>query len=213
MVELAEAQPSPKKLYSATEHMSRKTRALLKDGPTRAPVALGSRVRQLRAKTGQSVRAFAEATGFSASFISQLETGVVSPSLGSLEKIAEALGVTLRDLFVDANEGRPLIVRRGDRPHASSSWSRAHIEAVGIAGQKLTALLITLEPEGRSGKRPRAQPREELGFVMEGKVRLTLGEEEHELRKGDSAVVPAGVPRLWVNATSRKARVLIVSAL
>ena len=185
----------------------------MKDGPTRAPVALGSRVRQLRAKTGLSVRAFAEATDFSASFISQLENGVVSPSLGSLEKIAEALGVTLRDLFVDAEEGRTLIVRRDERPHASSSWSRAHIEAIGIAGQKLTALLITLEPEGRSGKRPRAQPREELGFVMEGEVRLTLGEEEHELRKGDSAVIPAGMPRLWVNVISREARVLIVSAL
>lgn len=193
--------------------MSRTTGALLKNGPTHAPVALGSRVRQLRAKTGLSVRAFAEATDFSASFISQLETGVVSPSLGSLEKIAEALGVTLRDLFVDAEEGRTLIVRRDERPHASSSWSRAHIEAVGIAGQKLAALLITLEPEGRSGKRPRAQPKEEFGFVMEGEVRLTLGEDEHKLRKGDSAVLPAGVPRLWVNAISREARVLIVSAL
>lgn len=192
--------------------MSKKTAALVTDGPALAPVALGSRVRRLRAATGLSVRAFAEATGFSASFISQMENGVVSPSLGSLEKIAEALGVTLRDLFADAEQGR-LIVRREDRPHAHSSWSRARIEALGVAGQKLAALLITLEPEGRSGKRPRAQLKEEFGFVLEGEVRLTLGEEEHELRKGDSAVLPAGVPRLWVNAISREARVLIVSAL
>jgi transcriptional regulator with XRE-family HTH domain len=193
--------------------MSRKTTALVKAAPKRAPAALGSRVRQLRAETGLSVRAFAEATEFSASFISQLENGVVSPSLGSLEKIAEALGVPLRDLFVEAEEEPTFIVRRDERPHASSSWSRAHIEAIGIAGQKLTALLVTLDPEGRSGKRPRAQAREEFGFVMEGQVRLTLGEEEHELRKGDSAVIPAGMPRLWVNAISREARVLIVSAL
>ena len=109
--------------------MSRVSNPLPKDLPAHAPVALGTRVRQLRAKTGMSVRAFAGATDFSASFISQLETGVVSPSLGSLEKIAEALGVTLRDLFVGPQEGQALIVRRDERPHASSSWSRAHIEA------------------------------------------------------------------------------------
>jgi transcriptional regulator with XRE-family HTH domain len=195
--------------------MSRRVAAAVsvRDGQAKAPVALGRRVRQLRGTTGQSVRAFADATGFSASFISQLENGDVSPSLGSLEKIAEALGVALRDLFVDAEEPSTLIVRRNERPHTESSWSRARIEALGIAGQRLAAMLITLDPEGRSGKRPRAHPKEEFAFVLDGDVRLTLGEDEHDLRKGDSAILPAGVPRLWVNAASREARVVIVSAL
>lgn len=193
--------------------MSRRAAALPKEAPTRPPVSLGTRVRRLRTAIGLSVRAFAAATGFSASFISQLETGVVSPSLGSLEKIAEALGVTLTDLFVDPQEPGALIVRGHERPHADSSWSRARIEALGVAGRKLAAMLITLEPEGRSGKRPHARPKEEFAFVLDGDVWLTLGEDQHRLRKGDSAVLPAGAPRLWVNPTRRKARVIIVSSL
>ena len=59
------------------------------------PQIIGEHIRRLRSDRGLSVRAFAAQTGFSPSFISQLENGQVSPSLGSLQKIADALGVTL----------------------------------------------------------------------------------------------------------------------
>jgi transcriptional regulator with XRE-family HTH domain len=178
-----------------------------------ASVAVGNRVRQLRAKLRLSLRAFAERTDFSPSFISQLENGSVSPSLGSLEKIAEALGVPVRDFFVDVEGEQSLIVRRGDRQHVTSSWSRARLEALGVAGQKLAAMMIVLEPGGRSGKRARAQAKEEFALVTEGQVVLTLHDEEHPLRKGDAAVIPAGALRLWVNTSAKETRVVIVSAL
>ena len=52
--------------------------------------------------------------------------------------------------------------------------------------QKLEPLLITLEPGGRSGKHPYPHPREEFGFVVEGRVSLTLGPETHLLAAGDA---------------------------
>jgi transcriptional regulator with XRE-family HTH domain len=55
---------------------------------------IGEHIRRLRLEHGFSVRRFAAQTGFSASFISQLENGQVTPSLGSLQKIAETLKVT-----------------------------------------------------------------------------------------------------------------------
>jgi mannose-6-phosphate isomerase-like protein (cupin superfamily) len=60
------------------------------------PRIIGEHVRRLRLKRHASVRAFAAQTGFSPSFISQLENGQVSPSLGSMQKIAEALGSMTR---------------------------------------------------------------------------------------------------------------------
>lgn len=175
-----------------------------------APHAVASRVRQLRTKLELSVRGLAARTGFSPSFISQLENGAVSPSLGSLEKIAHALGVSLHDLFLAAGDAPPPIVKRGERPGA---WSRARVEALGIAGRKLAATMIVLEPQGRSGKHPRAPRKEEYAFVAEGRVVLTLARKTHALRKGDSAIIPAGALRLWMNVAARPARVLIVSTL
>ena len=175
-------------------------------------VDLGVQVRRLRTNLGLSVRELAEHTAFSPSFISQLENGTVSPSLGSLERIAEALGVGLRDLFDSPAERRNLVVRREERAHTTSTWSRARLEAVSVAGHKLAALFIVLERNGRSGKRARAQGREEFAFVTQGEIVLTLDDQRHLLRAEDAAVIPAGVRRLWTNESGRQASVLIVSA-
>jgi transcriptional regulator with XRE-family HTH domain len=138
----------------------------------------GELVRRLRTQAGMSLRALAAQTGFSPSFMSQVENGQVSPSISSMEKIATALGVTLGDFFAAATEGEGgLIVRVADRQALSSGWSAAEIEALSVPGPRarLEALLITLRPGGRSGKHPYAHDREEFAFVAQGEVMLTLG--------------------------------------
>ncbi|MFI5185012.1 MAG: helix-turn-helix domain-containing protein, partial [Vicinamibacteria bacterium] len=57
--------------------------------------AVGAHIRQLRLSSNISLRTLAARTDFSPSFISQVENGLVSPSINSMQKIAEALGVTL----------------------------------------------------------------------------------------------------------------------
>jgi transcriptional regulator with XRE-family HTH domain len=96
------------------------------------PQVIGEHIRRLRSDRRTSVRAFAAQTGFSPSFISQLENGLVSPSLGSLHKIAEALGVTLGEFFGAAETGEEsLIIRPDTRRRMDSTWTDAHIEALG----------------------------------------------------------------------------------
>ena len=80
------------------------------------PQVIGEHIRRLRLKRHVSVRLFAAQTGFSPSFISQLENGQVSPSLGSMQKIAETLGVTLGEFFMAAaTDEESLVVRLSDR--------------------------------------------------------------------------------------------------
>jgi quercetin dioxygenase-like cupin family protein len=76
----------------------------------------------------------------------------------------------------------------------------------------MAAILIVIERDGRSGKRARAQAREEFAFVTKGEIVLTLDDQRHMLRAEDAAVIPAGVRRLWTNESSKQACVLIVSA-
>ncbi|OFV89369.1 MAG: hypothetical protein A2V74_06150 [Acidobacteria bacterium RBG_16_70_10] len=176
--------------------------------------AVGDRVRRLRTDRGLSLRGLAAATGFSPSFISQLEHGQVSPSIASMEKIALALEVTIGGFFAaaaDADGG--LVVKAGERARMSSSWSKAAVDALSPMGgrRRLDPVLITLEPGGRSGKHPYPHPREEFAYVLEGVVTLTLGPEEHRLRRGDSATILPGELRLWENRGRNVARVLLVS--
>jgi transcriptional regulator with XRE-family HTH domain len=177
--------------------------------------AVGEHVRRLRHQAGMSVRKLAACAGFSPSFMSQVENGQVSPSISSMEKIATAVGVTLGDFFAAVSEADGgLIVRVGERQALSSGWSAAEIEALSVPGPRvrLEALLITLRPGGRSGKHPYAHDREEFAFVSRGEVRLTLGPDEHRLRRGDAATIRAGELRLWRNDARWPVEILIVAS-
>jgi transcriptional regulator with XRE-family HTH domain len=179
------------------------------------PQVIGEHIRRLRSDRRISVRAFAALTGFSASFISQLENGQVSPSLGSLHKIAEALGVTLGEFFAAAETGEEtLIVRPEDRRRMDSTWTDAHIEALGPMSQsrKMEPVLAIFGPGGSSGKHPHAQSHDEFAFVLRGEVTLTLADEENTLRTGAAVTLPAHSPRLWENRTGEVAEILMVSS-
>jgi transcriptional regulator with XRE-family HTH domain len=180
------------------------------------PHAIGEHIRRLRSARAVSVRGFAEQTGFSASFISQLENGQVAPSLGSLHRIAEALGVTLGEFFAAAEtEEEPLIVPPSERRRLDSTWTDAHIEALGPMKQshKLEPMIAVFGPGGKSGNHPHAQAREEFAFVLRGQMTLTLADEENTLGPGDAVTLPARAPRLWENRTKEPAEVLMVSSL
>ena len=174
---------------------------------------VGEKLRQARLQLGMTLRTLARQTGFSPSFMSQVENGQVSPSIGSMERIASAVGLTLGEFFdsVAGGEGG-LIVRVADRQSLSSRWSDAEIEVLSAPRSRLEMLLITLRPGGRSGKHPYAHPSEEVAFVAHGEVMLTLGAQEHRLRLGDAATILAGELRLWRNCTRAPARIVIVSS-
>jgi DNA-binding XRE family transcriptional regulator len=119
--------------------------------------AVGAWVRRLRSEQGMSLRTLAKQTGFSPSFISQVEIGIVSPSIASMEKIAGALGVTLGEFFAAAAEGEAgLVVRVADRLHMTSGWSHGRIEALGpMTGTRQQPVLITLDPGDGAPSTPR----------------------------------------------------------
>src|SRR5512139_1086243 len=148
------------------------------------PRVIGEQIHRLRLRRHVSVRTFAAQTGFSASFISQLENGLVSPSLGSLQKIADALGVTLGEFFAEAAaEEESLVVREADRRTLDSTWTDAHLQALGsmARSRRLEPVLAAFGAGGRSGKHLHSHSREEFAFVLSGRVRLTLADENFDL--------------------------------
>ena len=160
------------------------------------------------------MRGLAAATDFSPSFISQVEHGQVSPSIGSLQKLAEALGVTLGQFF-EADAGSfGLVVKKKDRVRLESAWSQARLEALlkDRPGRRLEAVLVTLRRGGRSGKRAHASAHEELAHVLKGSVVVEIKGKVERLGVGDTVSLPSGEPRLFVNLGPRKAELLLVSS-
>jgi Predicted transcriptional regulators len=173
---------------------------------------LGEMLRQHRESIGLSVRTLATRAGFSPSFISQVENGIASPSIGSLEKIAACLDVSLAELFARHDEPVSNVVRAKERLRLESEWSQAEIESLhSERTSRLNPLLITLQSGGASGKRGHAINREQFVFVVAGHVTLTLDGIEQTLSKGDAVTVRAESPALWVNQTDKPVQLLFVS--
>lgn len=131
-----------------------------------------------------------------------------------MERIAAAVGATLGAFFSAIGQADGgLVFRARERRTLNSSWSHAQIEALlpARAERRHEPMLVTLRRRGRSGKHPVAHSTEEFAFVLEGRLTLRLGPDEHSLEAGDAVVLRAGELRLWTNPGAKRARVLIVA--
>jgi transcriptional regulator with XRE-family HTH domain len=176
---------------------------------------LGSTVRRLREATGLSLRAVAEKSGFSASFISQVENDQASPSIASMERIAGAFGLTLAEFFreLDGSGATAGHATEASEDTVRSEWSKARIAylAPGNPNVRILPLLVTLDPGGSSGSRPFPAPSEEFALVLEGSVVLTTERSEQVLDAGHAATIRAGESRRWHNRSQATARFLIAA--
>jgi transcriptional regulator with XRE-family HTH domain len=174
-----------------------------------AEVDVGERLRTLRRFRRCTLQTVAERSGLSESFLSQVERGRSNASIGSLKRIADALGVSMADLFEPDGLPGPRVLRRDERPALQ----------FGILGRKL---LLTprplhhlevfageLEVSGSTGPEPYAHgDSEELFVVVSGTVRIELGGEEFELEPGDSIDYRSSIPHRVVNTGQELAEVL-----
>jgi transcriptional regulator with XRE-family HTH domain len=174
-----------------------------------AEVDVGERLRALRRFRRCTLRTIAERSGLSESFLSQVERGRSSASIASLRRIADALGVSISDLFEPGGLPGPRVLRRNDRPALS----------FGILGRKL---LLTprplhhlevfageLEVGGSTGAQPYAHgDSEELFVVLSGTVQLELGGELFELESGDSIDYRSSTPHRISNVGEELAEVM-----
>jgi uncharacterized cupin superfamily protein len=174
---------------------------------------LGNSLRFLRQQKRVSLRALGARTDFTASFLSQIENGQCSPSISSMEKIANALGVTLGEFFLSVNKQVVNIVRSGDRVHKARDWSRSGIASLcSLSGtSQFQAFMISLRPGGITGKHATPSISDEFAIVFEGSVILKLEDKEQTLERGDAATLIAGTGRQWRNESQGLTQILIIS--
>ena len=116
--------------------------------------------------------------------------GFVSPSIGSMQKIASTLGVTLGEFFTQAGQGASgVIVRARDRARFASQWSNADLESAG-ASRRLEVVIIHLEVGGRTGSSPTATTAPRTMLTCSRVRSDAPGPDSEVLRTGDAVGPP-----------------------
>jgi transcriptional regulator with XRE-family HTH domain len=172
---------------------------------------VGARVRSLRRERGLTIEQLAAATGLTKGFISQLERDRTAPSLSSIARICDALGVPLSRIFEP--EPAPALVRRSERtPLEGSGTSENHLLS-SRDESRFQAIESLLAPGATAGEELSSLPGEmEFVYVLEGALQLRVGDETHVLHEGDAFTYPLAKPHTWRNASATEAaRILWVS--
>lgn len=178
--------------------------------------ALGVRIRALREERVLLQKQVAEKAGLTASKMSQIESGRLTPTLRTLRKVADALGASIPELLETPAGGRSVQVSR-KREHPRMSFEdcaeRWMVLGAGLFEGKIRAVVATLEGRARgvSTDKVRIKPgQKKLFYVLQGNVLLRYADERYRMSEGDSALVDGAAPHGWDNLGRRRARVLWV---
>ena len=164
---------------------------------------VGEKIRKLRKEKKLTLKDIAEATGLSIGYISQLERGAVEPSLASLRKVSEFLGVSPY-LLVDQSEHHPAMVKSDQRPIIKFPKSEIFYEIVSpMSAPEYTpasmVIQFQIEPGGHDSEEFLTHPSEEIVILLQGEVDMLLGEISYHLNAGDSLVVKPNMPHRTIN--------------
>jgi transcriptional regulator with XRE-family HTH domain len=146
---------------------------------------LGAAIRRRRHGRGLTLAALSADAGVSVSMLSQVERGLLDPSLDSLRNIAEALGTSPFRLLEE--EGTVAgIVRRGEGRIITSEEGAFRFELLSPSLDGAFEIAVwELAPGHSSTNEPRAHPGEEANLFLQGRARLEIGDEVLELAAGD----------------------------
>ncbi|MFD7227770.1 helix-turn-helix domain-containing protein [Streptomyces sp. NPDC059881] len=168
------------------------------------------RLRALRRRRGLTLEAAAQRAGLSPAHLSRLETGNRQPSLPMLLTLARTYGTTVSELLGEQAPERDAIIRSGRMgPAEADGWT---YRQSGGRGRAMQALRVHV-PYGAQGDLVRVHPGEEWLHVLEGRLRLGLGDTVHELEPGDSAHFDSLTPHRIAAATHEGAELLFVHTL
>jgi transcriptional regulator with XRE-family HTH domain len=172
-------------------------------------VKLGRKIKSIRTGRGITIQDIAERSGLSKGFLSQVENDKTSPSLNTLERIAEALETSLTYLLLDEQQA-PAFARRGERQVLIDEASQGRLEYLSpTSGRSLQLVLVDL-PAGRAaGDGSHQHEGEEACWVLSGSVQVSQGESSATLQEGDAYHWDGSVPHVIENHGPAPARLLV----
>jgi transcriptional regulator with XRE-family HTH domain len=165
-------------------------------------IRVGEKIKALREQKGLSLKDVADLTGFSTALLSQMENHLVSPSLGTIIKLARSFGVKVGD-FLGETQGEPFtIVRKDERKNVSRFASKEGVkygysyESLGFEkkDRHMEPFIVTLEPATVKTSKTSVHEGEEFIFVLEGEMEVILGNHTDVLYPGDSIYYDSTIP-------------------
>lgn len=174
-------------------------------------VNVAARLRELREARSISMRTLATRSGLSANALSMIERGKTSPSVSTLYKLADALGVSITAFFESETDKKQVIFLKQDE-RTRMSFTRGVFEALGgeqFVG-RVEPFMLTLESGASSGPHDIVHSGHEFVFCLRGQLDYSVEKETYRLGPGDSLLFASKLRHRWKNPSNTVTNALII---
>jgi len=174
---------------------------------TEALVPVGKKIKKVRMEKKVTFESLANETGFSIDYLKKVETGKVTPPVGTLLQIARSLkidsGFFLREQASSLKKRVKAYAKRTDN-YAYTTLTP------GAENKHLKAFRVTVEAmRDHEGVGYRHEG-EEFVYVLTGKIEVSVGEHVNRLKKGESLHFNSGISHNLKNIGKEKSELLVV---
>src|SRR3954454_777668 len=171
-------------------------------------LAIGARVKQERQGPQWTLDRLAQAAAVSRRMVVNVEQGAANPSVGTLLRISDALGVGLPALVEPPEPRRLRVTRHGE---GATLWSSdAGGRGVLLAGTEPPDVVElwdwTLGPGDEHGSEAHTTGTKELVHVQQGSIEVDVAGQAWSLEAGDAAAFPGDVAHSYRNAGTEPSR-------
>ncbi len=182
--------------------------------PSDLNVRIAEQVRLLRRQRGLSLEELAARSGVSRSMISVIERGESSATAVVLERLATALGVALASLFDRPDAPASPLSRRDEQPtwrDPQSGYQRRNVSPPGFTAP-LRIVEVLFPPQARVAYETaeREVPVHQQVWVLEGRLLVGTGEQQHDLGPGDCLAMTLDAPTFFHNPGPQTTRYAVV---
>ncbi|CCL33809.1 TPA: cupin domain-containing protein [Clostridioides difficile] len=165
-------------------------------------IDVGSKIRSLRKSKNISISTLAKNSDLSTGLISQIERNMVVPSIVAMWKISKALDINIGYFFEEiGREDSDIIVKKNNRKKIVTNDSTKFYELLvpNLSGKKIEFILVTLDGHTQKNSEFVTHEGEECGYIIKGKMKITLGNKEYLLEEGDSFYFNSTIPHVYEN--------------
>ncbi len=179
---------------------------------------IGKRLKELREMQRMSPEQFAKISGIDPDKLSDIESQKILPDLGTVVKLSKALRIGTSFLLGQESGYSYSVVKKNDRRnitrYSTGSSERPNYTyqslASGIKDKHMEAFLVTLAPDG-DGEELSRHDGEEFIVVMEGSIKVILGNKEEVLTEGDSIYYLSPIPHNVINMSKSDNAVILAT--
>ncbi len=185
---------------------------LIEDAPSlTAEEMVGRRLRAIRLNKGLSLKALSEHSGLNINTLSLIENGKTSPSVSTLQQLANAIGIPIAYFFDSEPElQRIVFTPADDRPKARIGGTLMENLGENLKDNAIQPFLVTMAPGAGSGDCPIVHTGYEFVFCIIGKIEYRINDENFLLNSGDSLVFESHLPHCWKNIGDQPAEIMLV---